>query len=51
MHSLLAALAPAAPAATPPDEERVAWASERGPILPSPWSEVPARPAGAEATR
>ncbi len=30
--------------------QRVARANERGPILPSPWSEAPA-PAGAEATR
>jgi hypothetical protein len=31
--------------------QRVARANERGPILPSPWSETPARPAGAEASR
>jgi predicted Zn-dependent protease len=31
--------------------QRVARANERGPILPSPWTERPAQPAGAEAAR
>lgn len=31
--------------------QRVARANERGPILPSPWSEGPPAPAGAEALR
>ncbi len=31
--------------------QRVSRSNERGPLLPSPWSEVPAPPAGAEASR